>query len=81
MARQYIEPMLAPRRSNTVAATAAVLAMRLPSLCADCRATFASPLPRCRRCALAIPADVDVCGECLRSGSWRARRARAASAG
>jgi ComF family protein len=77
MARQYIEPMLATRRSNAVAATGAALALRLPSLCAvcrgwgrgrvcaDCRAVFAAPLPRCRRCALAVPAGIDVCGECL----------------
>ena len=77
MARQYIEPMLATRRSNAWADPAAALALRMPGLCAvchgwgrgrvcaDCRAAFAAPVPRCRRCALVVAAGIDVCGECL----------------
>ena len=53
------------------------LAARLPSLCAvcrswgrravcaNCRAQFAPPVPRCSRCALQVPAGVAVCGSCL----------------
>ncbi|MES2101797.1 MAG: ComF family protein [Pseudomonadota bacterium] len=52
-------------------------ATRLPSLCAVCRGwgaqricgdcvqRFALALPRCRRCALQVPAGVEVCGACL----------------
>ena len=77
MARQYIEPMLATRRSNAWADPAAALALRMPGLCAvchgwgrgrvcaDCRAAFAAPVPRCRRCALVVAAGIDVCGQCL----------------
>ncbi|MCJ0762111.1 ComF family protein [Variovorax terrae] len=51
----------------------------LPSQCAVCRAwpaqpvceacvaRFAQPLPRCRTCALAVPAGVHQCGQCLRT--------------
>ena len=50
---------------------------RLPSLCAICRSwgvqrvcadcvrRFAPELPRCRRCALQVPAGIAVCGACL----------------
>jgi ComF family protein len=53
------------------------IATRLPSLCAVCRGwgvqricaecleRFAVPVPRCRRCALRVPAGVRVCGACL----------------
>ena len=53
------------------------LAARLPSLCAVCRswgrrgvcasclARFAAPVSRCRRCALVVPAQVQICGACL----------------
>ena len=56
---------------------AASVAARLPSLCAVCRGwgaqrvcvdcveRFAVPVPRCRRCALQVPAGADVCGACL----------------
>ncbi|HEY5323635.1 MAG TPA: ComF family protein [Caldimonas sp.] len=55
----------------------AAAAMRWPSLCAvcegwglgrvcaDCRERFAPLVPRCRRCALQVPAGIEVCGECL----------------
>jgi ComF family protein len=50
---------------------------RLPSLCAICRGwgvqrvcatcaqRYAAALPRCRRCALKVPAGTTVCGACL----------------
>ncbi len=53
------------------------LAARLPSLCAVCRSwgrrgvcascldRFAAPATRCRRCALVVPSEVQVCGACL----------------
>jgi len=70
MARQYIEPMLATRRSNAWAGPAA-LALRWPGRCAarhgrgrgrvraDCRSAFAAPIARCRRCALVVAAAID----------------------
>ena len=56
---------------------AASAAARLPSLCAvcgnwgsqrlcdDCIERFAVVVPRCRRCALQVPAGMPVCGACL----------------
>lgn len=35
-------------------------------LCTACIARFARPQPRCRRCALPVPAGAPVCGACLR---------------
>lgn len=35
-------------------------------VCEDCVARFAQPQPRCRRCALSVPAGVDECGACLK---------------
>ena len=34
-------------------------------LCGACVQRFAAPTPRCRRCAIGVPAGVDVCGACL----------------
>lgn len=34
-------------------------------LCDTCVARFAPLVPRCRRCALCVPAGVEVCGQCL----------------
>jgi ComF family protein len=34
-------------------------------LCEGCVARFAQPVPRCQTCALAVPAHVSRCGECL----------------
>ena len=34
-------------------------------VCADCRARFAPVVPRCRRCALQLPAGVEICGDCV----------------
>ena len=54
------------------------LAAAVPSQCAVCRAwpaqpvceaciaRFAQPRPRCRRCALPVPAGVAECGHCMR---------------
>jgi len=36
-------------------------------LCEACIARFAQPQPRCRRCALPVPAGVAECGQCLRA--------------
>jgi ComF family protein len=53
------------------------LLRQVPSLCAVCRGwgsqaictqcveRFASPVPRCERCALEVPEGVRVCGACL----------------
>ncbi|MCO5125584.1 MAG: ComF family protein [Rhizobacter sp.] len=35
-------------------------------LCGPCIARFVTPTPRCRRCAIAVPDGVSLCGECLR---------------
>ena len=34
-------------------------------VCAECIARFAPAMLRCRRCALAVPADASLCGACL----------------
>ncbi len=36
-------------------------------VCEGCVARFAQPRARCRRCALAVAAGVEVCGHCLRA--------------
>lgn len=36
-------------------------------VCEDCVARFAQPQPRCRRCALPVPAGVAECGACLKN--------------
>ena len=55
------------------------LVEQVPSQCAVCRAwpsrpvceacvtRFAQPLPRCQRCALAVPAGVVQCGACIKA--------------
>lgn len=35
-------------------------------VCKSCMARFGQPQPRCRRCALPVPAGVTECGRCLR---------------
>jgi ComF family protein len=37
----------------------------LQRVCADCVQRFAPELRRCRRCALQVPAGIDLCGACL----------------
>ncbi len=61
----------------TPASWTARLAGRLPTQCALCRGwcagrvcapcvqRFAAAVPRCRRCALRVPAGADACGACL----------------
>jgi ComF family protein len=73
MAGQYIEAM---RPASLLDAFAAPL-RRLPSQCAVCRGwsrqrlceacteRYAARRPRCRRCAIGVPAAVPVCGACL----------------
>lgn len=34
-------------------------------VCDACRARFAQPADRCRRCALLVPPGIEVCGSCL----------------
>ena len=69
MLRQYIDEVPLTRLQ--------ALVPRLPSLCAVCHgwghqrvcascvARFAHAQPRCRRCALSVPAGVATCGACL----------------
>jgi ComF family protein len=35
--------------------------------CGECLARYAAPQPRCRRCAIALPAGVELCLDCLRT--------------
>lgn len=35
------------------------------ALCSECIARFATPVPRCERCALQVPEGVRLCGACL----------------
>ncbi|MBV8249633.1 MAG: ComF family protein [Comamonas sp.] len=37
-----------------------------PRICADCRARWAPMTPRCRTCAMPLPAPATSCGACLR---------------
>ncbi|HEY9064232.1 MAG TPA: ComF family protein, partial [Burkholderiaceae bacterium] len=34
-------------------------------ICGECLARYAAPQPRCRRCALEVPAGTALCGACL----------------
>lgn len=43
------------------------------SLCEPCVSRFGSPVPRCLRCALPVPAGVQCCGACLRQPPNHAR--------
>jgi ComF family protein len=36
------------------------------ALCPACIARFATPQPRCRRCALPVPPGISICGGCVR---------------
>ncbi|MEP7140200.1 MAG: ComF family protein [Caldimonas sp.] len=69
--------MLAPRRPAATATSSPAGALRLPSLCAICHgwgqdrvcaaclSRYATPVPRCSRCALPVPPAAPVCGACL----------------
>lgn len=35
--------------------------------CSECLGRYAAPQPRCRRCAIAVPAGVEVCLDCQRA--------------
>jgi len=73
MAGQYIEAMRPAALFDAIATPLRLL----PSQCAVCRSwarqrlceacarRYAAPCPRCRRCAIGVPAGVAVCGACL----------------
>lgn len=68
MAGQYIEPVLFSRllQSPLIPSLCAVChAWGAQRVCAECIARFAPFVLRCRRCALAVPADAGLCGACL----------------
>ncbi len=73
IARQYIEPvlfrrLLSPRGFVGLPSQCAVCrSWASARICEPCRARFAPAVPRCARCALRVPASVEVCGDCLRS--------------
>ncbi len=50
------------------------------AVCADCRQRFATPCPRCPRCALALPSTA-LCGACLRDPPPYARAVSVADYG
>lgn len=64
--------------ASALRASSHALMQALPSRCRICRAwpaqtlcnacvqAFAQPVPRCRRCAIAVPQGVDTCSDCLR---------------
>jgi ComF family protein len=65
-------PLRVPRDRRAAAALrrwpslcAACRGWGLGRVCADCRERFAPVVPRCRRCALQVPAGVGTCGDCL----------------
>ena len=75
MGGQYIEPVpfthllktLAPAAAGRFASLCAVCrGWGAQRVCGDCVARFARVVPRCRSCALEVPAGVSVCGDCLR---------------
>lgn len=35
-------------------------------VCGHCRQRFAAPVPRCKRCALRLPGNTGLCGQCIR---------------
>jgi len=61
--------MLFTRLLDTLAATPSQCAVchdwGTQRVCAMCVARFAPVLPRCRRCAIEVPAGTDTCGACL----------------
>lgn len=62
MLRGWIEGLL----SSVPAQCAVCRAWPAQSVCEACVERFAQPRPRCRTCALQVPAGVDQCGRCLR---------------
>jgi ComF family protein len=68
MAGQYIEPMPLPALAEVFALPSQCAVCRSWSrarLCESCMQRFAAPTSRCRRCAIGVPAGVEVCGACL----------------
>lgn len=63
MLQRFLAPLL--RRVPSRCAVCHAWPARL--LCDDCVQRFAQPENRCRRCALSVPAGVEVCAECLRA--------------
>ena len=63
MGGQYIEAMLWPRLSSQCEVCRRWGPARF---CQPCIERFASPGPRCPRCALRVPAAAALCGSCLR---------------
>jgi ComF family protein len=67
MAGQYIEAVLLDSLLGSLPGQCSLCrSWCRGALCADCRQRFAAPIPRCERCAIAVPAGQPVCGECLR---------------
>jgi ComF family protein len=62
MLRHWIEGL----KAATPAQCAVCHAWPAQPVCEACVARFAQPLPRCRTCALPVPAGVAQCGRCLR---------------
>jgi ComF family protein len=67
--KEYIDSMLRPLFDAVATALPGQCAVchGWPSqpVCDACVARFAQPQPRCRRCALPLPAESDTCGRCL----------------
>lgn len=70
MGGQYIESMLSTclgRAARALPAPCAVCrGWDAARLCRQCIERFATPTPRCARCAIEVPAGVALCGACLR---------------
>ena len=61
-------PALLPAAAGRLASVCAVCrGWGAQRVCGDCLARFAAPVPRCRTCALEVPAGTTVCGACLKA--------------
>ena len=65
VAAQYIDPM--PLRSLLPTQCAVCLGWSRARICADCVGRYGVLQPRCRLCAIAVPAGTLECGACVRS--------------
>ncbi len=67
LAARAARPSLPALRSLPAVSAVCAICAAWPArtFCDDCVRRFAQPVPRCRRCALAVPAGVAVCGTCL----------------
>jgi ComF family protein len=61
-----MEPLLSRLADMLPGQCAVCRAWPAQPVCEACVARFAQPRPRCRRCALPLPAGVEECGGCLR---------------